>query len=146
MCVLCVTSNHRRHDITDIKEIIDEFKQQIIADVTELETTIAPKYRNIATGVPSAEFDEVLSAMQDQEDEICKAVRDIGSEMREEVTKQKQKSEQKNTEMQSSKVETEKEIDEIIQNYKRVINSGTAKSIIGYHSRNAKFRDGFQET
>lgn len=73
-------------------------------------------------------------------------MRDIGSEMREEVTKQKQNSEQKNKEMQSSKVETEKEMDEIIQNYKRVISSRNAIFIIGYHSRNAKFRDGFQET
>lgn len=47
--------------------------------------------------------------------------------------------------MQSSKVETEKEMDEIIQNYKRVINSLNAISVIGYHSRNAKFRDGFKE-
>lgn len=45
--------------------------------------------------------------------------------------------------MQSSKVE--KEMDEIIQNYKRIINSLNAISIIGYHSRNAKFRDGFKE-
>lgn len=29
--------------------------------------------------------------MQDQEDEMCKVVNDIGSEMREEITKQKQK-------------------------------------------------------
>lgn len=35
MCVLFVTSNHRRQDITDIKEIIDVFKQRIIADVTD---------------------------------------------------------------------------------------------------------------
>lgn len=73
-------------------------------------------------------------------------MRDIGSEMREEVTKQKQKSDQKHKEMQSSKVETEKELDEIIQNYKRVLNSRNAISIISYHSRNAKFRDGFKET
>lgn len=73
-------------------------------------------------------------------------MRDIGSEMREEVTKQKQNSEQKNKEMQSSEVETEKEMHEIIQNYKRVMNSRNGNSIIGYHSRNAKFRDGFQET
>lgn len=84
--------------------------------------------------------------MQDQEHEICNVVRDIGSEMRGEITKQKQISEQKDTEMQSSKVETEKEMDEIIQNYKRVINSRNAISIIGYHSKNAKFRDGFKET
>lgn len=85
--------------------------------------------------------------MQDQEDEMCNVMNDIdiGSEMREEITKQKQKSEQKNTEMQSSKVETKKEMDEIIQNYKRGISSRNAISIVGYHSRNAKFRDGFNE-
>lgn len=114
--------------------------------MTELETTIAPKYRNIATGVPPAESDQILSAKKDQEDKICKVVRDIGSEMREEVAKQTQKSEQINTEMQSSKMETEKEMDEIMQNYKRVISSRNAIFIIGYHSRNAKFRDGFKET
>lgn len=38
-----------------------------------------------------------------------------------------------------------KEMDEIIQNYKRGISSRNAISIVGYHSRNAKFRDGFNE-
>lgn len=72
-------------------------------------------------------------------------MRDIGSEMREEVTKQKQNSEQKNTELKSSKVETEKEMDEIIQNYKRGISSRNAISVVGYHSRNANSETDFKK-
>lgn len=42
-------------------------------------------------------------------------------------------------------METKKEMDEIIQNYKRGISSRNVISIVGYHSRNAKFRNGFNE-
>lgn len=76
--------------------------------MAELENIIVPKYRNITTGEPSAEFDKVITAIQDQEDKICKVVRDIGNKLRDKITKEKRKSEQKNKEMQSLAVETEK--------------------------------------
>lgn len=143
---MCVTTTHKQHDFTNIREIIENSKQQIIADLAELENVIVPKYRNFTPGVPSAEFDEVITAIQDQEDKICKVVRNIGSKLRDEVTKQKQKSEQTNKEIQTLAVETEKELNKIIQNNKEVIKACDAITVMSYKSRNWNFRHGIKES
>lgn len=145
-CALCVTTTHKKHDFTDIGEIIENKKQQIIADLTELEDTIVPKYRNFTPTTPSKEFDKVITAIQDQEDKICKVARGIGSKLRDEVIKQKRISEQKNKEMQSLALETEKEINKIIQNNKKVIKAYDAMTVMSYKSRNGEFRDGMKES
>ena len=92
-CVLCITSTHKKHDIADIGGIIENIMHRIYADLTEMENDIAPAYRKVAATVPSGEFDKILAVIQDHEDKICKIVRGIGSQMRDEVCKQKQKSE-----------------------------------------------------
>lgn len=79
----------QKHDFTDIGEIIENKKQQIIADLKELEDNIVPKYGNFTPTVPSGEFDKVITAIQDQEDKICKMARGIGSILKDEVTKRK---------------------------------------------------------
>lgn len=145
-CALCVTTSHKKHDITDIGEIIENKKQQIIADLTELEDVIVPKYRNLTPGVSSAEFDKVITAIQDQEDKICKVARHTGSKLRDEVTEQKRISEQKNKEMQSLALGTEKEINKIIQNNKEVIKAYDAMTVMSYKSRNGEFKDGMKES
>lgn len=139
-------NNTQKHDFTDIGEIIDNSKQQIIADLAELENVIVPKYRNFTADVPSAEFDKVITAIQDHEDKICKGAHDIGSKLRDEVIKQKRISEQKNEEMQNFAVGTEKESNKIIQNNKDMIKACDAMTIMSYKSRNGKFRDGFKES
>lgn len=140
-CALCITTTHKKHDITDIGKIIKNIKQKISNDLTELEKTISPKYRNVTTDVSSADFDQVLSDIQHHEDKICKIVRDIGSHMRDEVYKQKQQSEQKNKEIQFLAAETEKELHRIMQNSKWVLKSYDAAAIMKYKSVNDKFRD-----
>lgn len=64
-----------------------------MSDLKELKHVIAPKYKYITAFVTSAVFDETLSAIQDQEDEFCRSVRDIGRKMRNKVTKTKKESE-----------------------------------------------------
>ena len=77
-CVLCVTTRHKKHDITDINSILENLKQRIISDIEELKNAIIPKYRNTAvTCVISTEFDKVINAVQEHEDYICKVVRKI---------------------------------------------------------------------
>lgn len=145
-CALCVTTTHKKHDFTGIGEIFENSKQQIIADLAELENVIVSKYREFTPAVPSAEFDKVITVVQDQEDKICKLVRDIGNKLRDKITKEKQKSEQKNKEMQSLAVETEKKLNKIIQNNKEMIKACDAMAVIGYKSRNGNFRNGMKES
>lgn len=109
----------------------------------ELEDNIVQKHRNFTPTVPSGEFDKVITAIQDQEDKICKIARGIGSKLRDEVIKQKRISEQKNKEMA---METEKELNKIIQNNKEMIKAYNVLVIMSYKSRNGEFRDGMKES
>lgn len=143
-CVLCITSTHNKHDIAEIGGIIENIKHRICADLTELENDIAPAYRNVMAGVPSAEFDKVLSAIQDQEDAICKIVRDSASQMREEVTKQKNQSKE-NKETESLAAGIEKELNGIILNSRSVLRSSDVTAIMGYESKNQIFRESYNE-
>nr|XP_034319808.1 uncharacterized protein LOC117687442 [Crassostrea gigas] len=143
-CVLCITSTHKKHDIADIGGIIENIMHRIYADLTEMENDIAPAYRGVMAGVPSAEYDKVLSAIQNQEDAICKIVRDIGNQMREEVTKQKDQTKE-NRETESLAARTEKELNAIILSNRSILTSSNVTAMMGYESRNQIFRDSYNE-
>ena len=143
MCVLCVTTTHKLHDISDIKSIIDSFKKRIADDVEELEKNIRPKYKkDYGVEKSSNEFDKVMNSIQDQEDNICKIVREIGSRLKDEVAKQKREFEQKNKEFQSSLAKEEKELNKTIKNNEEILESNDAKRILTYKSKNEQFRNG----
>lgn len=144
-CVLCVTTTHKKHEMDNILEILQNAKQQVTFDLKELENAIAPKYKYITAFVTSSVFDETLSAIQDQEDELCRSVRDIGSKMRDKVSKLKGESETMNKEKQSLAAKSEMELNGIIQNSKSVLESADTKGIISYESQNMKFRYGLKE-
>lgn len=72
-CVLCMISSHQNYQIKEIEEVIKHIKQQVIADLTELEDTIAYKYNKITSGRFTENFDYVISNIKDQEDKICKS-------------------------------------------------------------------------
>ena len=99
-CKLCVTTaNKKLHDNTDIQSIIDNLKKRIAADVENLENTVRPNYRkDHDDGDSSTQFDKVMIAIQDQEDTICKMVREISSELKNEVAKQVREFEEKHQE------------------------------------------------
>lgn len=141
-CVLCVTSEHKKHDITNIEGILEKCKQKIISDLNELENTIRPKYASVDAEAPFMDFDKVLSAIQEQEDNICRDVREIGSHMKDEIVKQKREFEQKTKEVRSSAAQAGKEVNEIIQNSKDVLHSNTASDILRYQSKNDNYRSG----
>ena len=141
--VLCVTTTHKKHDITDIKSIIENLKRRIADDVDDLENIIRPKYKqNIAFGYSSEEFDKVLNAIQDQEDNICKMVREIGSQLKNKVAKQKREFEENTEEFQSSVAKEEKELNAVIKSKKGILKSDDAKCILTYQSKNGQFRAG----
>ena len=141
-CVLCVTTAHKKHDITDIKSIIENFKRRITADVEEMENTIRSKYKHYVGIGNSKEFDKVMIAIQDQEDNICKMVRKIGSQLKDEVAKQKREFEQKNKEVQFSVAKEVENMDSVIKTNKGILKSNDANCILTYQSKNGKFRGG----
>ena len=142
-CVLCVTTTHNKHDITDIKSIIDSLKKRIADDIEEIENIIRPKYKKgFDIGNSSAEFDKLMNAIQDQEDNICKVVREIGSRLKDEVAKQKKEFEQKDIAIQSSVAKEEKKLNEVIKTNEGILKSSNTTCILTYQSRNEQLRVG----
>lgn len=85
-CVLCVTTTHKKHYIIDIKSTIKSLKRRFAADVEQLENIIHPKYKqNVGIGNSSEQFDKVIKAIFDQDDNVCKVVREIGSQLKNEA-------------------------------------------------------------
>ena len=145
-CVMCVTTTHKKHDLTDIKSIVENLKRHIIIDVEELENTILPTLKkDFLTGVSSKEFDKVMDAIQDQEDTICKAVRKIGRHLKDEVAKEKREFEESNNEAETSAATTERKLNKFIRNNKKILKSNDAKCILAYKSKNEDFKDGLKE-
>ena len=106
---------------------------------------IRPKYTQYAgIGNSSEEFDKVMNAIQDQEENICKVVREIGSQLKDEVAKQKREFEQKTKEVQSSVAKEEKELDTVIQSSKGILKSNDVICILTYLSKNEQFKRGPQ--
>nr|XP_022303789.1 E3 ubiquitin-protein ligase TRIM71-like [Crassostrea virginica] len=142
-CVLCVTTTHKKHDITYIKSIIENFKRRITADVEEMENTILPNYKkDFGISNSSKEFDKIINAIKDQEDNICKVVREIGSQLRDEVAKQKREFEQNTKEVQSSVAKEREDLDSVMKMNKSILKSNDAKRILTYQSNNEQFRGG----
>lgn len=134
ICTYCVTDPHNRHDVVDIWGMIKIFDKNVKDDLSELEDDIAPKYRNI--DIPCEQFDKVISSIKEQENSICKAVREIGTQMRQEVTKKKRESENKKSETKK----LEKEINEIIKTNRKILKSSDAGTLMSYSSKNSKYR------
>ena len=145
-CVLCVTTTHNKHDIIDIKSIIENLKKRIAADVEEMENTILPKYKKDFGIVNSSkEFDKIINAIQDQEDNICKVVREISSQLKDKVAKQKRKFEQKKNEVQSTVAKEREELDSVMKMNKSIFKSSDAKRILKYRSNIEQFRGGSKQ-
>ncbi|XP_062587190.1 uncharacterized protein LOC134248830 [Saccostrea cucullata] len=137
ICIQCLIGLHKKHEFTDINDILQEYKQQIIADTKELENTVLPKYRNINLSTASRRFDKVVSAVKEQEEKIWKAVHEISIQLTDEVAMQKKEAISKYKENQSL---AEKEVNQIVKENKHIIRSNDASAIIRYQTRNEDFR------
>ncbi|XP_062585259.1 E3 ubiquitin-protein ligase TRIM71-like [Saccostrea cucullata] len=141
ICLQCLMGSHKKHEFTNINEILQEHEQKIISDTEELENTIVAKYRNINQST-TAEFDKVLSAIKEQEDKICQAVHRKSTQLTEEVSNQKKEYIRKNKESRSLVETAEKEVNQIVKENKDILKGNDATSILNYQSRNEDFRKG----
>ncbi|XP_061165678.1 E3 ubiquitin-protein ligase TRIM45-like [Saccostrea echinata] len=143
VCVQCLKTSHKKHEFTNINDILQKKKQQIISDTTQLENTIVPKYRNIYL-IPTitAEFDKVLAAIEEQEENVCKSVHKEANRLKDEVTRQKKETVRKSQESQDLIEKTERELNFLIQNNKDILSGNDTTPIINYKSRNRDFQNG----
>ena len=146
-CVLCVTGEqHKKHVFTHIDCIIEHIKEVIVADMDKLEETLKSPDLNPHKEESVQVFDDALSAIQDQEDMICNAVREISRQQKKEVETQKKQFVEKSKSMQSLKEKTKKELLEINEKDKSILQSNDATKILNYQPRNEIYKDWPKDT
>ena len=77
-----------------------------------------------------------MNAIQDQEDTICKMVRKISSELKNEVAKQVREFEEKHQESKTLAANKKKKSNLVIQKNKSASETNDAKRILTYQSKN----------
>ncbi|XP_061165668.1 E3 ubiquitin-protein ligase TRIM71-like [Saccostrea echinata] len=142
ICILRLMGLHKNHAFTHINESLQKEKQHIISDTEELENTILPNYRNVNQTTTAADFDKVLSTIEEQEEKNCNAVHKAGIQLKDNVVEEKRTALTESKENQSLSDKTEKELDQVIQKNKEVLRCNDASTIMNYRSRNGEFRKG----
>ena len=146
-CVLCVTGEqHKKHVFSHIDCILENIKEVIVADMDKLEETLKSPDLNPHKEDLVQVFDDALSAIQDQEDMICNAVREISRQQKNEVETQKKQFVEKSKSMQSLKEKTKKELLEINEKDKSILQSNDATKILNYQPRNEIYKDWPKDT
>lgn len=141
-CVLCVSTEHKKHDLTDIQQIIENSMHRMTIDLAELENVIVPKFKNLLADVPIAVLDKVLTDIQDQEDEICKIARDVGSQMRDKIKTCKQKNEDIKFLAERMAID----LNETISTLKNNLISFDFANMMSYESKNENCKDALKNT
>ena len=146
-CVLCVTGEqHKKHVFTHIDCIIEHIKEVIVADMDRLEEALKSPSLDFHKDESVQVFDDASSAIQDHEDMICNAVREISRQQKNEVETQKKQFVEKSKSMQSLKEKTKKELLEINEKDKSILQSNDATKILNYQPRNEIYKDWPKDT
>nr|XP_034334968.1 uncharacterized protein LOC117692070 [Crassostrea gigas]XP_034334969.1 uncharacterized protein LOC117692070 [Crassostrea gigas] len=144
ICVECVSSReHLGHEQVGILKMLDTKKER---DLKELENTIFPKYKEIATNIPVQKTN-----LKENSQKLTTAIDKHGEELHREIDNavKKLKSDVVETDSKNlvvlNKHENEikrsiSEITQCIADLKKLLNSNDVSHVTAYKSRNAEFR------
>lgn len=98
ICVQCISSKeHQGHDFLDLLEFVNRKKKILQKSLLEIESTILPKYKEIASNIPSQkaylrETSEVLkTAIDEHGEKLHRQVNNIVTKMKSEVDEKEEK-------------------------------------------------------
>ncbi|XP_061180685.1 tyrosine-protein kinase Fer-like [Saccostrea echinata] len=128
VCSKCVVGVHRQHDFIELDDFLEEKKQDVIADLNEIESLLLPEFQKQKDIMSEETKKNTIEVITNQEDLICKAVRDFGRQLREEVSKHKKEIQEKEKE----NISAEKRFLESLHKAKSLLASNDTKAILGY--------------
>ncbi|XP_062572392.1 E3 ubiquitin-protein ligase TRIM71-like [Saccostrea cucullata] len=110
VCINCIASDqHKGHTFLKILQVLDERKNKIMKDLTELNETIYPTYQDIASDVQNR-----MSKLQKKYGDLSTAITKHGEDWHREIDKLVQKLKAEVDEMKNTHLQTlQKDLDEI---------------------------------
>ncbi|XP_065927996.1 E3 ubiquitin-protein ligase TRIM71 [Magallana gigas] len=147
ICVECVSSDeHLGHKLVGILKILDTNREALKKDLQELENTIYPNYKEIAFNIPVQKADLIENSKkltsvldkhgEDLHREIDIAIQKLKSDVDEMESKHLVVLDKQDNEIKRSISEIEQSIDDL----KKLLNSNDVSLITAYKSKNAEFR------
>ncbi|XP_062590276.1 E3 ubiquitin-protein ligase TRIM9-like [Saccostrea cucullata] len=133
LCIKCLIDSHRGHEVIEIHDILQKQKQQILADIEDMEIILS-KYRNVKPTTTNFDIQKVLSDIEEQEDKICKVVHEMSIHLKDTVTNERKEAMKKCEESLTLKNNAEKELNEKIQNNNDILKGNDPTAIINYRS------------
>lgn len=128
ICQICVAGVHKKHDFVSLKDFLKEKKEQVFKEIHELETTLLPELQKHKSCVDQEKYKHTIHEISVHEDLICKAVRDVGTNLKSLVLKQMEENLEK-TEQNALK---EKTIVQIIQETKQLLERNDFHEILQF--------------
>lgn len=128
ICQICVTGAHKKHDIVLLEDFLKEKKERVFEEIHELETTLLPELQKHKSCVDQKKYKHTIHEISVHEESICKAVREVGTNLKSLVLKQMEEN-LKKTEQNALK---EKTILQIIQETKQLLERNDFDEILQF--------------
>lgn len=126
ICTKCVTGDHRRHNFISLEDFLEERKVEVLNEIQEIESTVLSEFKKQKSGTGEQEYENTIEAIFAHEDEVCSAVREAGSKLRERLTQIRKD----NLEIANKNALEEKEIVNIIEETRALLTKNDPKDIL----------------
>lgn len=126
ICSTCVTGDHRNHNFISLEDLLEEKKEELFKEVQEMHTTVLPALKEQISSVNEDDYNNLIGAISSHEDLICMAVREVGSELKSQISQHR-----KNNIAKTNKNTTkEKDIIRIVQETTLLLDRNDPKEIL----------------